>query len=433
MKVYKKYITCLVLLMTFNVMAQQSLSLSEAVSKGLEQNYQIRIASDKLRIADNNNSWGMAGIAPQLSIGASQRNRFDENNQIKGTTWQSSPFIQMNWTLFNGCSVYVNKNSLAALESLSEGYVTLVVENSLQAIILAYYQAVLQKEQLEVRRQVLSLSADRFRYVKEQKDFGTAVTFDLLQARNNYLSDSSAYLQQELVCHNALRNLSLLMADSVEVDYRVTDSLSMPLLVFDYHEVKSKMLRNNRALQNQYINQQLLENESMLKSRKLYPVVNMTAGYDKGYQTITPEGAKSMYSESYDYFANFTLSFNLFNGGRTRKAIQNAAIEEQIGTIELDELKHSLINRLYSIYKTLEIKESLVFVAYENKSSAALNLELAAERFRSGAINSFNYRDIQQMYLSAAMLHTQSIYNWWEAYIEMLRMSGTIIDEVEKR
>lgn len=155
----------------------------------------------------------------------------------------------------------------------------------------------------------------------------------------------------------------------------------------------------------------------------------MNGGWDHANSRIKYTDADPLYSNSMDYYANFTLSFNLFNGGNVRRGIKNARISERIGQLEIDELEISLSNLMKTDYDLYEIRKQLYLVSIANLESAILNMEISTEKFRSGAINSFNFRDVQVIYLRAAASKYQAIFNLIDIQTELLRLSGGIISE----
>ncbi|MBT4337097.1 MAG: TolC family protein, partial [Bacteroidetes bacterium] len=281
--------------------AQENLSLAGAIKKGLENNYQIKITESSLEIAKNNNSWGQAGLFPSLSLNAFQSNRYDEGpNQLTGVVQEYntnilSPAISMNWLLFGGFAVQMSKKNLALLEENSESTTALVVENTIQAIILAYYKVLMEEEKLDILEVIMTLSRDRFNYMQAKKDLGSAVTYDVLQAQNAYLSDSSTFLLQQMAVRTANMNLNLLMAVDAKTIYSLSDEFSNAESTFSFDDLSNNMFANNKTLQNQYINQQLLKNNIKLSQSGLYPSLSMSSGYDfassrlkyKGLDAIT--------------------------------------------------------------------------------------------------------------------------------------------------
>ena len=63
--------------------------------------------------------------------------------------------------------------------------------------------------------------------------------------------------------------------------------------------------------------------------------------------------------------------------------------------------------------------------------AAEMNLQIAEEKYRTGAINSFNYRDIQLIYLNSAFRRLQAIYDLIDSHTNLTRLTGGFLDETE--
>jgi outer membrane protein TolC len=77
------------------------------------------------------------------------------------------------------------------------------------------------------------------------------------------------------------------------------------------------------------------------------------------------------------------------------------------------------------------LRQELLILAFENLEAARLNLRLSKERFEAGAINSFNYRDVQISYIAIAQRQLEAVYNFIDTQTALLRLTGTIIQEYE--
>ena len=418
----------LLLFSFIRLFSQDSLSLADAIRLGLENNYQIQISGKNLEITKNNNSWGIAGAFPVITAGLNQNNLYiNDTSNISSNNL--NPNLNLRWTLFNGFNVFITKSKLEFLEDLSEGNTAIIVENTIQGIIMAYYYALLQMENLVVVEEVMKLSRDRYRYILTKKELGSAVTFDVLQAQNNYLSDSSNYLLQQINFQNALRNLNLILAEPVYKDYLLITDFSIEDRDFMLTDLISVMGSNNKTLLNQFINQEILKKDLLLQKTALYPNITLNSGYNytKSWNNIDPY--PSITSDSYNYYANFTLSLTLFNGYRIRKGIQNAKIQEKIGELQIREMQHRLSNQVTTTYELYNVRKQLKKVADEIIKSAQLNLQISEEKFKSGSINSFNFRDVQLIYLNTALGQLRAIYNLIESQTDLLRLTGGIIAE----
>ena len=441
MKNLNKYIA--IVLITFlgiftisNVQGQQELSLETAILKGLENNFQVRISDEYYKSAQLNNSWGTVGRYPSITLGVNSINRFDNTPSVQNPDDRSdlytnrlTPYVNVNWILFNGFSVKMNKEKLELLERYSAGNSALVVENTVQSIILGYYLALLEQERLKVLKEVKDLSGDRYEYEMIRKDIGSAVTFEVLQAKNSFLSDSTNYLLQKLNVRNAFLRLNLLLGEPPEVSFVLVDSFQTETYTYDLKDLEQKMMSSNKTLQNQYVNQEILKKGTGIAKSSSYPSLMLNAGtdYNKGYYDLPKDNNYD--SHSFDYYANFTLSFNLFNGGNTRSAIQQAGISEHIGLLETQEIKQTLANLLVNQYELYDIRKQLLNVANSNMESAELNMQIATDKYRNGTINSFNFRDVQLIYLNAAHRKLNAIYDIIDTHTELLRLTGGIVTE----
>ena len=418
--------------------AQQPLTLDDAILKGLDNNFQIRITNQEYNIAKLNNKQGTAGRWPSITLGANSINRYD-NTPFFDTTVTSykrtdiysnqiTPYVNVRWLLFDGFSVNISKQKLDLLENFSAGYATIVIENTIQAIILGYYNALLQEERLRVLNEVKKLSGDRYNYEMMRKEIGTSVTFEVLQAKNSFFSDSTNYLLMELNVKNAFLRLNLLLGEPPNVQFTLVDSFMVDLQYYDLQDMMDKMLSNNSNLKNQYINQEILKKGIGIAKSDVWPTISMNAGadYTQGWYDFDKNDANTY---SLDYYANFSLSFNLFNGGNTHRAIKTAQINEQIGQLEIQELKQTLENLLVNQFDLYRIRKQLLDVANVNLESAKLNMAIATEKYRNGTINSFNFRDVQLIFLNAASKKLNAIYDLMDSQTELLRLTGGIISE----
>lgn len=419
-----------------------SLSLSEAIQIGLENNFDIRISTLDAEIAKNNNTWGAAGRFPTISFSLSQGNSFrDVENPasfLQGLSISNdlTPSVSLNWTLFNSFRVNISRQQLQLLEEQSMGNAQIVVENTIQAIILSYYIAVLEQERLDVLQKIMTLSRDRYRYLQIKGDLGSAVTFDVLQEKNNYLTDSTNFVTQEINYLNARRNLNLLMGVDVSEEFSLTDGLDVTPANYALDNLYEKMVNNNTNLRTQYLNQEIFRQDVRLAKTELYPSLDLGLGasYSISRQDLSnaellrPIDDPITNTKTLNYFANFTLSYTLFDGGRIKRAIQNAYVNENIAQVQVDQLKLSLKNDLVTAYDLYNARKKLLDITELNLETGDLNLELATERFKNGTINSFDFRTIQVNYLNIALNNVQAKYNLIDTETELMRLTGGIIE-----
>ena len=466
----RKLLIWICLVSPWLALAQEPLSLEQVIQRGLKNNFDIQIQTSLVEIATNNNTPGQAGRYPSINLLLNSTNsivnRVPANPfAIPGTSISNSipGQLDVGWVLFNGFTVSINKNQLERLQNQSEGNASIVVQNTLQSIILGYSQVLLERERLEVRRKLLDLSKTRYEQVKLKKSVGTAITFDVLQEESNFLTDSGNYVLQSLNYRNAVRNLNVLINDKVEKTYSFPQPLKFNAPTFVYSDLEAKMTSNNFTLKNQFITQSILHGNTQLASAGLYPSFNVnlgtqgsldwlnakfrptengipvksTVGYlldDPAQPVIStsflPEN-RTVTGNSYGGYANFSLRWTLFNGSQIKRSIENAKTREVIGQQTTDQLKLSLQRDLQIAYDLFEQRKQIVEITRINQRATELNLSLAEERYRVGYISAIDLRLIQLNFLNATLANLEATYNLIDVYTDLMSLTGSIIEQAE--
>ncbi len=312
----KRYSTfILVPLLTFYLVfpmySQDSLNLSQAIQKTLENNYGIIISRGDVQIASITNNWGNAGRYPTVAFDMSSFNNYEINNTANSAVNRVSTGVEMQWILFNGFRVRITKEQLTQLEDLAKGNSEVIIESSIEDLILEYYNVLLQKEKLEVLEKVMKLSNDRYEYEMKRKELGGSVTYNVLQSQNVYLSDKINYMNQEVIFRNAVRNLNFLMGDEPGKEWHFTDIFEAKQEDYVLEDLKNKMLSNNRTLKNQYINLLIKQSEIKLKQSTNYPSVSVSAGMEDNWKNTNNEGTDAVVTNGVNNYANVILSYNI--------------------------------------------------------------------------------------------------------------------------
>ena len=439
------YFYILLLLSVFcnNAFAQQNLSLSEAIELGLKNNYQIEIAQRNVEIAQNNNVWKATGRFPTVNFSLSNENTFSGQNNPAGFLREFNSLsgglagnVNASYTIFDGYTYRINKNRLATLEAQSLGNVQVAIENTVQAIILAYYNVSIQIQNIATIQELLELSRDRIEYQEVKREFGQAGKFDLLQSEDAYFNDSATYLIQLNNYDLAMQNLNLAMGqDEVNQEYNLTDPLEFSAEAYAYATLEQKMLSSNQNLRNLYVAQRLSSIQTEAANTARYPTISVNGGLGLGgnlsrLNVIKPSTFmidNPNQTSNYNAFINFTASYNIYDGGTRKRNVQNAEIQEQIAQLNIEDAKRQLSNQLSTTLASYNNQVQLLQITGQRMENAKENLVIAEERFKAAQINSFDYRTIQLNYLNATQSNLQAVFNLKNTETELIRLTGGLI------
>ncbi|MCP4311805.1 MAG: TolC family protein [Bacteroidetes bacterium] len=418
-----KILTLLVGIVMFQqAWSQGALTLSGALGMAMENNYGLIISRAGTEIAAINNNPGNAGRYPTIGFDASENNNYD----LRSDTYSSrfSAGVGLNWVLFDGFRVNITKAKLGNLESLSAGRLGVVIESTIEDVILGYYGVLLQQEQLKVLQTIMELSNDRYQYELDRKSLGGSVTYNVLQAQNVYLTDKANYMNQEVVVRNSVRNLNFLMGESPTTTWNFSEPFEADTTEYRLADLLSKMKASNQTLKNQYTNLLLLGNETSLKRANYSPTLSLGTGVDLSESLSVTVDQPTNNNGSLSPYGNLRLSYDIYSAGVRRRSLEVARINEELAQVEISEMEHALTNELFNLADYYGVRVELLNVANENMEAAELNLSISEEKYRSGVINSFNYRDVQLIYLNAALRRLRAVYNLIDSRTQLTRITG---------
>lgn len=422
-----------------------TLTLQEAIAQSLKNNYGILIERERINQATLNNNWGETGRYPTINLLLQQNNGVNNIDNpasfLSGNVINNSiqPALNVNWVVFNGFRTKIAKHRLEQLQEESEGNAEIVIQNAIQAVILGYYRVILEKERIDVLKKVLNYSRDRNKYSDVQVELGTATTAETLLTKTNFLTDSINLINQELVYRNAIRDLNVLMGEKeIEKVYEINEKLQAPAQVYQFEDLEKQMLEANPDLNRLLISQAILHDATLLNQAAIMPQLSLAAGNSYNYNRqdlsqATFSGDRAAPTEpinatTTNYFLNFNLSFTLFDGGQLKRAVQRAKISENIGNLTIDQNKLTLSRDLTRAFDLYNVRRQLLALSTESKNVSEQNLQILEERYNSGLINSFDYRQIQNAFQNAAFNELQATYNLIDANTTLIRLTGGLTE-----
>ena len=431
----KKYI--ILILFPNLLFAQTELSLMDAIKIGMQENYDIQLSSKNKRISEINNNWANAGALPTINLSAKKEEGLSDqtNNptsfmpyELRSTAINGN--ANVSWTLFNGFAIRANKAKLRNLEEISSNNATLTIENTIQGIILQYYNCVLQKERLELLQKVVRLANNRLEYQQTKYDIGVSSKIDLLQIENAMLTDSSNLIMQELNYNNAIKNLNLTLGKEIETTWDFTDEIDTEIQLFSYENLKASTLADNTNIKNQYYNIQLAKQDIRLSKAVFYPMISVNSGaaynestYDIGELSNSMDNT----GESLNYFANFSVNFRLFDGGKLYSTLRKVKVQKEINDLQYEKVKREVLHQLSLINNKYNSRISAFSLNQKAFKIAETNYALATDKQNRGVINSFMLRDIEIAFITSGINAQQAAYNLMESKIALLKITGGII------
>lgn len=416
-------------------LAQESLTREAALTRALEHNYGLKLVQLRADLAAAGNDWGAAGALPRVTLTATPSSSVSDQRENPAAFLQerleSSGFNiggQASWTLFDGMGMFANKRALDLLEAQAGGEVELLVEQTAQAVLQAYDAVLVQDALLEALSRSMRFTRDRIGWLENREAVGAAGSFDRLQFENALLADSTAWIQQELARRAAVRNLNLLMGEEEQVDWTFDSELGIPGALPDLAQLESQIAQSETSIRNALLGEALAETQLDQAHARLYPVLSLTASYADQSNQISA-GALNGQSRVKNSSAALTLNFNLFNGGATRRAIDQARIQLDLASTATENQVQSTLLVLRNAVDRFESQAQLFALADRSVENAEALVSIASDRYTFGALTSLDVRELQLALLQAEVGRLQVLAAWNAASIEVQRLAGGLRPE----
>jgi outer membrane protein TolC len=435
----KKYIIIGILINLFPIylFSQAATSLKELVNQALENNYQIKILKNEEIKLENSNSLGMAGFYPVLTLDGTKSlsNNNTKQTMYTGDIRQSNnatsdvnnASINLNWNFFDGFKMFATKSKLNYLEQIGQANTRFFIEETIFDIASAYYQLIKEIEKLSFLEESIKFSKDRLILFQEKLRIGNANSFDMQTAEYDFNQDSILILiQKELIKQlNFEINSKIIKQNDKEII--PTEKIQNQIKLVK-ENVVNQAFKNNTSLSLSKIRNLIANQDIAINKSLFYPDLTAFAGYNFQDQTNTV----SIYRSNRSYGLNYGLRFslNLYNGNQDEVNLQNSKIEAENTELLILEKEfeiRNLIDKSFLNYQTLsEINQ----LEKRNSELASNSVEIAKKQLETGAINSFDFRQIQLNYMNSTLKSFETEYAIKIKELELLKIGGILLNTI---
>lgn len=418
--------------------SQQPLSLSDAVDVAMNENHDIRIARNNIKIAANNASVLNSGYLPSLTAngGVSRKNEDTytdmgggNSRDVAGAVTDNYNYgLSINYRLFDGLGRLNNFKKLKSAYTLMELQARAVVENTLMAVIQSYYQVANFSSRLENQKRTLEISNERYERAKMQFEFGQASKLDLLRSEVDKNNDSINYINTNRELQISRRNFNVLLARNVKTEFEVdTNVLFKDAVVED--SVMEMALQQNVDYMISKQNVDIAQLDTKTVRAGYIPKIDLSGGYS-GNNTQSTGGA-FLVSEAYGFNARASLSWDLFDGGRTHTQVQNAKIVELNAQEQIYNQEINLMREVSNAFINYENSLFIMEAENKNKETNNLNFEYSRGQFVLGQITSIDYRKAQVDLQESINRFNDAKYTAKIAELQLMKLAGLFMQEVQ--
>ena len=387
---------------------QELLRVQQAVELALENNYDIKLSQNALLVAQENKTYGNAGMLPQVTADLVQNNSVQNTTQLQSSGIERSLDnarnnnlnygINLGWTIFDGLGMFARYEKLQELEKQGDLNLKKTVLTTVGDVITVYYTIVEQQNLLSALDSSILISKERLRTAENRFSIGKAAKLEVLNVQVNLNEDISARLRQVETVTNLKTLLNSILARDLDIDFLVDTEVGIDEELI-YGDLLERADQFNPDLQMIVLNKKLAELDLKEIKSTRYPTVRLNSGYNFGRSESSLGFVARSNSRGLTY--GLTASVNIFDGLNQRRNERIAKIQIDNAALQVEQQRLAVQTGLKTAYETYLTNIELVKLEEKNENIARENLEITLAKYTIGSISAVEFRDAQENFINA--------------------------------
>lgn len=413
--------------------SQEVLTIENAIKIALENNFEIKIASNNYNIAKTNSTIGNAGMLPTLTASVAANNRVQNStltlqngvvNALDNALNNSLNYgVSLDWTIFNGFKMFTRLEQLKELEKLGSTQLQQTIISKLSEVSSTYFNLVQQQQQLKALDSTLVISNQRLALAQNRFAIGKASKLEVLNAQVDLNTDNVVLLKQQEVFQNTKTLLNKILARDLQTQFNVIEKIKVD------DNLKLTELSDLVEKQNpQLVSLLLSKNVAELQLKQIkgdrYPVITLSSGYVFSETQASLGFAAATSARGFNY--GFNAALNLFNGWNQNRNEKIAKIMLDNSKLTLNSQRLELQAQLNAAYQTYLTNNQLVVIENKNEIYAKQNLDITLDKFKIGTITTLEFRTAQLNYVNAKVRNSNAQFQAKLSEIVLKELAGII-------
>lgn len=413
--------------------AQQVLTLEDAVKIALENNYDIRIAKNDLKVDQANADVGNAGMLPKVTANVIDNNGIQNASQTRTDGTKTSLDnaknnslnygVGLDWTVFDGFRMFARYEQLKKLQQLGEAQLKLTIITKISDVNETYFDLVQQQQQLAALDTTIVISRQRLDLAQNRFTIGKASKLEVLNAQVDLNTDITNMLKQKDLYAATKIKLNQILARDPQTAYKVVDFIIVDKDL-QLAALTDLAVKQNPQLQSQIINKSVSELQLKQVRAGRYPTLKVNTGYNFA-ETQSSIGFTSQTSAR-GLTYGFTASMNIFDGFYQNRNEKIAKLGIENAQIAIEQQQNTLSSQLVSAFQTYQTNIQLSELEDKNEDIAKQNLDITLEKFRIGTITTFEFRTAQLNFVNAQVRNSNAQYVAKLSEIALKELAGNL-------
>ena len=426
--------------------AQDKITKEQALDFALENNFGIQVSRNNTEITKNNSNILNSGYLPTVSIsgggnyiGSDSEIAFpgqfdDQGNPIPNRIFEGqesqryNASVNLNYTLFDGFGrIYIYKQ-LKEQYNLSELQLRETIEYSILQIFEVYFSIAQFTESSRIFKQNLEVSKERQKRAQSAFIHGQGNKLAVLNAQVDVTNDSISLIQVNQQLDNSKRDLNLLMNQPIDKDYSVELEVNFIPEIQIESWIDTAPEKNVELLK-QKSNIQINSYDVKINQSGYLPTVGLVGSYgwnlNKSPATAFFPGTNNT---TYSVGVGASLSWNLFDGGRTTTRVKNAKLNFENQELIAQEARLSFDRNLLNALQNYRNSKEIFEIQKKQVETATYNFDRSKSQYQLGSITAIEFRQAQINLANAKNQRAIAKFQAKLPELQLIQLTGELLN-----
>jgi len=412
------------ILFTCSVFSQNNIwTLEECVQHALENNISILQAKNSLLSSEQDivSAKGnfLPAVSSNISGGASLGNIEVFPGEFRDREFYSTSLgVGFSQSVFNGFrNINLLNQSKLSLERNQYELEKLKDDISLN-VANAYLNVLFNKENLELAKSQLKFSKFQVQQVTIMVESGSEPMSTLIETQATYSRDIQSLTIAENNQYLALLTLSQLLQlpyDDFDVQIIQIDTPSTNLMYDDIAPILNYAMENRNEIKVAERDIELARLGTKISKSAYLPNISMGYGFNASanFSNLTNDDQLlDQLNDNKGHSVNMNVSIPIFNRNQTKAQVKKSKIQEETTNLALDQIKINLESTIQRAFTDAKAALRAFEAAQLSLNSQALAFDNSKERFKLGAINSYDLEQSRIRLLNAESSSINAKYDF---------------------
>ncbi|EQC42915.1 outer membrane efflux protein [Bacteriovorax sp. BSW11_IV] len=365
----------------------------EEALKRVEMNEDVLIANEKVKQVRNNEDSLLGNILPDISLNGAYT-KYSDGENANGYD-AHNVYLQLVQPLFKGLKEF---NALSAAKLLSKAEQNLresVSRETKQKLVRSIFSYLQTQKELSIHKELLKISNERVLEIERRARIGKSKKSDIYSAKAQAFSVQSGIKDIE----------NTLMINRLEIArlIRLTDEETIENTKNDNIKIdKSFSVDDYPTLIALDLSKQVVEKQIKITRGDHAPTINLKANYYLENSNVNSDR---------DWDAGITLTFPIYQGGKTSAAVTDQYINLKRSEIEIVRAKKAVAQIFDSLNVDIESGKERLELNEKAMKANKLNYEEAVKEYSLGLITNLDVISAMNQYIDSQKVYARTYYS----------------------